>query len=222
MHAQHGRVEIVEALTLYEVHDLRTHAADLPTFLQHHRAIGFLHGAGDRFDIHRPHGAQIDDVDVDSLLRQIICNAHGDQHHLAVGDHRTVVALALELGDTHRNDVLAFRHFTLGVVEHLALEEDNRVIITDCRLEQALGVGGSAWSANLEARDVGEPALPRLRMLRRKLQRRSIGTAEYHRHGELPARHVQHLRGGVHNLIDCEQRKIPRHEFNDRAQANHR
>src|SRR5205814_5320445 len=122
MHAQHGRVEIVEALTLYEVHDLRTHAADLPTFLQHHCAIGDLHGAGDRFDIHRPHGAQIDDVDVDSLLCQIIGNAHGDQHHLTVGDHRTVVALALELGDTHRNDVLAFRHFTLGVVEHLALE----------------------------------------------------------------------------------------------------
>src|SRR5438477_13143893 len=106
--------------TLFRSVDLRTHAADLPTFLQHHRAIGFLHGAGDRFDIHRSHGAQIDDVDVDSLLRQIICDTHGEQHHLAVGDQRTVVALVLDLGDPHRNDVLAFRNFTLRVAAHPA------------------------------------------------------------------------------------------------------
>src|SRR4029079_9883744 len=43
MHPDHRSIEIVEALALNEVDNLRAHSADLPAFLEHNRAIGFLH-----------------------------------------------------------------------------------------------------------------------------------------------------------------------------------
>ena len=80
-----------------------------------------------------------------------------------------MIAFALQLGHAERDDVLALGHFALGVIEHLALEKHDWVVIADRRLEQTLRVSGSAGSADLESRNVGEPALPRLRVLRRKL-----------------------------------------------------
>src|SRR5215207_2924355 len=59
-------------------------------------------------------------------------------------------------------------------------------------------------------------------MLCRKLKRRSVRTAENHRHMELPAGHVQHLRSGVHDLIERKKREVPRHELDDRTKPNHR
>ena len=59
-------------------------------------------------------------------------------------------------------------------------------------------------------------------MLRRELQRRAVGTAEDDRHVELTARHIEHLRGGIHDLIEREEREIPGHELDDRAQPHHR
>ena len=69
---------------------------------------------------------------------------------------------------------------------------------------------------------MGEPALPRLRMLRGKLQRRAIWTAEHHRHLVLTTRHIESLGGDVHDLIESEQSKIPGHELDDRPETDHR
>jgi hypothetical protein len=45
-------------------------------------------------------------------------------------------------------------------------------------------------------------------VLRGELQRRAVGPAEHHRHVELPARHVEHLGGDVHHLVDRQQAKF--------------
>ena len=39
---------------------------------------------------------------------------------------------------------------------------------------------------------------------------------------KLAARHVEHLRGGVHDLVEREEREIPRHELDDRTEPDHR
>ena len=65
-------------------------------------------------------------------------------------------------------------------------------------------------------------ALPRLRVLRRELQRGAVRPAEDDRHLVLAARHVEHLRRGVHDLVDREQREVPGHELDDRAKPDHR
>src|ERR1041384_2007082 len=59
-------------------------------------------------------------------------------------------------------------------------------------------------------------------MLRGELERGSVGTAEHNRHPNLPARHVEHFRGRIHDLVEREQRKVPRHELDHRAEPAHR
>ena len=55
-----------------------------------------------------------------------------------------------------------------------------------------------------------------------ELQRRAVRAAEDDRDVELAARHVEHLRRGVHDLVEREQREVPRHELDDRPQPDHR
>src|SRR5215211_721226 len=59
-------------------------------------------------------------------------------------------------------------------------------------------------------------------MLCRKLKCRAVRPAKDHWHGKLSARHVEHLRGSIHDLIDSKESEIPRHELDDRAQSYHR
>jgi hypothetical protein len=144
------------------------------------------------------------------------------EHHLAAGDDGAVVALTLELGHAERDHELLVRHLALDVVEHLALDEDHRVVVADGALEQALGVGRRAGRHHLEPRDVGVPRLERLRVLRASCSAAPPGPAEHHRHRELAARHVEHLGGRVDDLVHRQQREVPGHELDDRAQAHHR
>ena len=121
-----------------------------------------------------------------------------------------------------RNQILLVGHFALDVVEHLAFEKAHRVVVPNRRLEQPLGVVGRAGRDHLDARDVREPGLERLRVLRRQLQRGAVGTAKHDRDVELAARHVEHLRRGIEHLVEREHGEVPRHELDDRTQADHR
>src|SRR5207302_2921949 len=58
-------------------------------------------------------------------------------------------------------------------------------------------------------------------MGRAKLVRGSIRAAECNRDIELPARHREHVWRVVHDLIESDQRKAERHEFDDRTKSNH-
>ncbi len=118
--------------------------------------------------------------------------------------------------------MLALGNLALGVVEHLAFHEDDGVVIPDGALEQTLGVGRRGRCNDLEARHVGIPALEGLGMLRSELQRRTTGPPEHDGTAELPARHVPDLGRAVDYLVYCEQREVPGHHLDDRAQPNHR
>ncbi len=67
-----------------------------------------------------------------------------------------------------------------------------------------------------------EPRLPRLRVLGRELERRAVGAAEDDRDVVLSSRHVEHLRSGVHDLVEREQGEVPRHELDDGPEPDHR
>ena len=56
----------------------------------------------------------------------------------------------------------------------------------------------------------------------RELVRRAVGTAERHGHGELPARHGEHVRRVVDDLVERHQRERERHELDDGPQPGHR
>src|ERR1700730_12282284 len=59
-------------------------------------------------------------------------------------------------------------------------------------------------------------------MLSPDLKSRTTWATKNERNLELAARHVKHLRGGIDNLIGCQNGKVEGHEFYDRSQAYHR
>src|SRR5207247_1456965 len=83
---------------------------------------------------------------------------------------------------------------------------------------QTLGVRRRRRRYHLEARDVTQPAFPRLRVLRAELEGRAIRPPEHDRNGELAARLVQQLRRRVDDLVEGEHREVPRHELDHRAE----
>src|SRR5687767_12551964 len=178
VHANHGRIEIVEAIALDVIDDLRAHAADLPSFLHHDGPIRLAHGVRNGFQIHRPYRAQVDDVDADVLFRELVSGLRGEVHGLAVGHDRTVVTFPLQVRLSNGDDVLLVRHVALDVVQHLPLEKDHGVVVANRALEQPLGVVRRARRNNLESGDVRQPGLEGLRVLRRELQRRAVRPAE--------------------------------------------
>src|SRR6266404_7944539 len=58
-------------------------------------------------------------------------------------------------------------------------------------------------------------------MRRAELVRRSVRAAKSNWNVELPARHREHVGRVVHDLIESDQRKAERHEFDDRTKSNH-
>ena len=160
VHAQHRRIEVVEAVALHVVDDLRADAANSQPSSSTTRDWSSAPTSMIASIVQRADRAQVDDVERDAVLGQLVGGLHRDEHHLAERDDRAVLALALELGLAERDDVLVVRHFALGVVEHLAFEEAHRVVVADGGLEQSLGVVRRAGRDHLEAGDVREPATP--------------------------------------------------------------
>ena len=77
--------------------------------------------------------------------------------------------------------VLAVGDLALVGVEHLALDEHDRVVVADRGLEQALGVVRRRRHHDLEAGDVRVERLERLAVLRADLCRRAARAAEHDR-----------------------------------------
>ena len=62
--------------------------------------------------------------------------------------------------------MIAVRHEPLHRVHHLVLEDHNGVVIPDRGLQQPLRVGGRGRQADLQSRDVRDPGVEALRVLR--------------------------------------------------------
>src|SRR5437016_8666894 len=60
-----------------------------------------------------------------------------------------------------------------------------------------------------------------MRMRSAELMCRAVWSTKGDGNIKLPARHCVHIRGVVHDLIECHQRKTERHKFNDRPQTDH-
>ena len=127
--------------------------------------------------------------------------------------------LALPIGS---DEVVELGHVEALAVEHLVLEEHDRVGIADRGLEQALGVGGAVGGHDLEARAVRVPAAVFLAVLGADAGGGAVGAAEHDRAAQLAAGHVERLGGRVDDVVDRLHGEVPGHELDDRPQARHR
>ena len=117
---------------------------------------------------------------------------------------------------------ISVRHLALDRVEQPVLEEDDRVVVVDRRPEQAAHVLGRRREHDLQARDVHEPRLELLRVLRARRPAGAALRADRQRHLDLAARHVAVLRRLVDDLLERERQEVLVHDLDDRAHARHR
>ena len=137
-------------------------------------------------------------------------------------DDRGVGAFADHPGDADRLGVVVLGHDALGGVEALALDEQDGVVRPDRRLQQPLGVGGRRRVDDVQAGDVGEDALQRLRVLAAVALAGADRGADDERDLDLRAGHVVPLAGLVRDLVRGHQGEVHVHQFDDRAQPDHR
>src|SRR5882762_10515691 len=220
-HALHRRIEIIERVPLNEIDHLRADPDVRPPFLDDDRAVGLFHRFQNGRFVQGPERPQVEHFRRDVLLRELIRRFLGDGQGLGVTHERHVAALTLDFRLADRDDMLAVGHVALQVVEHFAFEHDDGIVVADRGLEESFGVGRRCGRNDLEAGNVGEPALPRLGVLRPELECGATRAPEHDGDPNLPTRHVQHLCRGIDDLVQREQREIPGHELDDRPEAAH-
>src|SRR5262245_32154988 len=110
---------------------------------------------------------------------------YADRLRVAYDGH--IAAAPLDLGLAERNRVLTFGDLALGVVQHLAFDENDWIVVPDGGLEQSLGVCRCGRHDDLQSRDVCVVALERLRMLRTQLECCAAGSPKHGGHANLSA-----------------------------------
>ena len=184
--------------------------------------MGLGHRADEGVEVERAEAAEVDDLGVDALARKPFGGREGRLETPAVADEGDVGAGALDVGLADGDEVVALGDLALVAVEHLMLDEDDRVVGPDRALEQALGVGRGPGHDDGQAGDVGEDGFRPVRVGGREAARHARGAAEHDRDGELAARHVPHVGGVVDDLVDGDPGEAEGHELDDRAEAHHR
>src|ERR671915_403997 len=221
-HALHGGVEPVERLLLDQRGEVGAHAAVRPTLLDDHGAVGLLDGLEDGVEVERAQGAGIDPLRLDLvLLGELLGRLCGGDRPARDADDGHVVALAADggLAEAHRAAVLG--HLAALAVERLVLDEDDRVVVADGGLQQALGVRRRARHRYQETRHVQVERLEAVRMGGAELVARALRHADHDRHLDLAAEHVADRRRVVDDLVHREQREVDGHDLDHRPQADH-
>ena len=108
--------------------------------------------------VQRPQRAQVDDLRIDAFAHQLLRGFERNTDADRIADQGHVLARADDARLADRQDVIVqLRHVEMLAVEQLVLEEDDRVVAADRRLQQALGVGRAVRRDDDEARNAGIP-----------------------------------------------------------------
>src|SRR5207244_763505 len=111
---------------------LRPDSCRWPAFLEHERAAGVRDRADDRLLVERAQRSQVQHFRRRALaLGQLLGGLECHRDRLRVADERDIAPRPLDVRAADRDEVLAFRHLTLEVVQHLALEHDHGVVVPD-------------------------------------------------------------------------------------------
>src|SRR6185503_1640000 len=141
-HALHGRVELVERVTLNDVHDLRADTGMRPAFLHDDGAIRLRDRRQDCRLIEGTQRPQVHHFGGHVLLGELLGGFQGYRDGLRVADQRHVGPLALHVRPPDRHEMLTLGDLALEVIEHLPLEDDDGVVVANGGLEEPFGVGG--------------------------------------------------------------------------------
>ena len=142
-----------------------------------------------------------------------------------VGDERDVGTLALDVGQSKGYDVVAIRRvrdFAGVAIEKGIFHEVDGVVVTDCGLDQALGIGRCRWSADLQAGKCREEAFGNVRVGGTHAGAAIRGATDDDGTIAQAARHVTDTGGVADQLVEGYGMERPKHQFHHRTYAKHR
>jgi len=183
--------------------------------------MGLGHRRGDHVEVEGSEAAKVDHLCRDVVGGQGVGRGQALRQRAAGGYDRDVFARPPNgrLPGVVVLGILLDR--SLGCVKQRMLADDHRVGIGERRRQHPPGVGDRGRCEHLEPRDVGEPDLETVRMLRRELPARTGGHPDHQRHRELAGRHVPQGGGIVDDLVEGQEREVDRHDLHDRPEAGH-
>src|SRR5881396_2197784 len=168
-HPHDGAVQPREGLLVDARGDLARQATGARVLVYDEHLVGLLHRPHDRGVIHRQQRPEVEDFDRETVvLRQLVGRLERLPHRGPVSDDGQILPLA---GDPRladgSEDLLLFRQRLLDpAVQPFVLEVDDRIVVPDGGLDQALRVPRRGGIDDLQARRVKEGRLRVLRMER--------------------------------------------------------
>ena len=139
----------------------------------------------------------------------------------AEADDRAIGTLTADVRLANRHEVLPLGNLALVAVHLLGFHDEDRILVADGALEQALGIVRRERGHDLQARHAGVEALVSLAVCGGELTRLAVRSAEHDGATELATAHLQHLAGVVDDLVAGEDGEVPGHELDDRTEAIH-
>ena len=185
--------------------------------------MGFGDRTVNRAFIQRFDRAQIDYFHANTFFFQLLRDRQRERNGLRITDDGNVGPFAFGFGFAERDKQFHFRRLnhSFRAVEQLRFKDEHWIIITDGCLQKPFRVPRGRGRAHLQTRCVGIQTFCCMRMGCTELMSWTIWSAKRDRNVELTAGHGEHVRGVVHNLIECNERKTERHELDDRPEPDH-
>src|ERR1700733_760034 len=143
----------------------RHRVARFPGLGESHHSAGFGHRFKERFFVERNRSSHIKDFDLDPLLRHRRCHTEGQLHHQTDGYDGHILAIALNVRLTERNDKAILGNLLPNaVIEPHVFKEYDRIVILYRGGHEPFRIPRSRWHGHLEARDAAKPTVKVFRM----------------------------------------------------------
>src|SRR5215218_784694 len=123
----YGGVQRIEGPVLADRRNLARNPEPPPLLLHGHGPVRLLHRPHDGVLIEGTQGSQVNDLGLETVLRERIRDPQAQVDLTAVGDERHVGALAGDAGLAERHGVIAVLHLALRSVQGAGFEEDHGV-----------------------------------------------------------------------------------------------
>src|ERR1035437_4282988 len=219
--AQDRAVQPLERLLGKRRGDLGAEPARARVLVEDEALAGAPDGREDRLFVEREERAEVEDFRRDTVLREDFGRLEGGPDHRAIRHDREVRPGPADRGLSNRDDVVLLRHAVLHPpVEELVLQKENRVVVADRGLQEALRVVRGRGSHDLEAGRLHEVHLRILRVEGPAVHPASAGPADDHRHAD--ARAVAVLGREVREEVEGARDEVDELHLGDGTHAAHR
>src|SRR5438105_11311570 len=215
-------IEVVEELLPDDRRDLGSPATEARVLLDREQTRRLRDRRPDRRHVERNERTNVDHLGVEAIRAELLGRLQRARHHRGERHERDVPAGTTYQRATELLHVFTLRHLSLGCVEGLVLEDDDRIRIADRAGQQPLRIRRGRRRNDLEAGNGHRPVLEALGMLRAEARARTVRRADHERERDLSVRHVSRLGDLVRDQIPARGQEVGEHDLGDRTEPRHR